>query len=314
MDVRPGARLSQGHGESKEWFYVMKNDSHYSVYLRNGSAFKYVLSFYFPCSLFLFFVLFRFSLLFFALLNTFSLHNHRCDCTLTIDGVEQGTFRLNPYCGYSIERPVMEGRTGRFTFVSEEAIEKMTEKERVSAGVSLGKVENGLVEARFVPEAAYRSVMMQRKNGDQSLNRRARRRGAQRRLESRDASSSAAVLEYEGLRAESEAASSFSLLDTLSAIGGSSSSGSFSSDDDGDDGEGYDDGKRRSKDDSSTKAFVTGATMLKGSSAQMQWRATNLQMAEEAAVTIRARLVAVMAKEERRQMYDRGEPLVEKLD
>src|SRR5690606_985301 len=106
---------------------------------------------------------------------------HRCDCTLKIDGVVQGTFRLNPYCGYSIERPVAPGtRTGRFTFVTEEAIGRMTEKERRTAGVEFGKEENGLVEARFVPEAAAVAALQRLQNVASNPARAQRRRNNRR--------------------------------------------------------------------------------------------------------------------------------------
>ena len=250
MDVRPGVRLSKYNGGIREWFYEMKNDSHYSIYLRNGSAFKYVLSL-------------SLSVMTYSYLSIF-----RCDCTVKIDGVEQGTFRLNPYCGYSIERPVNEGKTGRFTFVSEEAIEAMTEKERDQAGVSLDNADNGLVEARFVPETAYLATLPRQMHVENKpMSRRMRMSKMKSACEKK--AEAVTVQDISTPHEETEWASPLALL---------ASSSSSSSD--------YDEYMEEA-----SRTYVSGATMLKGTSDQLQWRATNLQMAEEAAVVIKARLV-----------------------
>lgn len=251
MDVRPGVRLSKYNGGIREWFYEMKNDSHYSIYLRNGSAFKYVLSL-------------SLSVMTYSYLSIF-----RCDCTVKIDGVEQGTFRLNPYCGYSIERPVNEGKTGRFTFVSEEAIEAMTEKERDQAGISLDNADNGLVEARFVPEAAYLATLPRQMTVDKPMSRR-RMRTSKMKSAWEKRAEAVTVQDISTTHEDTDWATP-----ALALLASSSSSSSD-----------YDEYLEEA-----SSTYVSGATMLKGTSDQLQWRATNLQMAEEAAVVIKARLV-----------------------
>jgi hypothetical protein len=74
-------------------------------------------------------------------------HATRCDATIHVDGKFIGSFRLDPYEEWSIERPSQDKR--KFEFHAEES--------RIAreAGVISGKFSNGLIQVRFVPEHVH---------------------------------------------------------------------------------------------------------------------------------------------------------------
>jgi hypothetical protein len=68
----------------------------------------------------------------------------RVDATLKIDGIDMGTWRIEPYSTITIERPADNNR--KFTFVREGSWQGNM------GGVEKGKFDNGLIEVTFVPE------------------------------------------------------------------------------------------------------------------------------------------------------------------
>lgn len=75
------------------------------------------------------------------------MHNEgdlRVDATLKIDGIDMGTWRIEPYSSITIERPSNNNR--KFTFVREGSWQGNM------GGVAEGNFDNGLVEVTFIPE------------------------------------------------------------------------------------------------------------------------------------------------------------------
>jgi len=218
LDVRPGdrKRLKSPDRDGIQNYYVMKNESFYSIYLRNDGP-----------------VL--------------------CDCRLSIDGKDMGTFRIFPKKAYSIQKPAPGNTraTGRFTFVTEEKVLSMSPSEFKKTGIIPGEGQNGIVEAVFVPAQSYYTAAPQsgrrlsaRNKGKQiaSSAKRLRRRPTVEELEEME------ILEDEEEEEEEEE-------------GGS--------------------------------GFVAGATTLRGKSNQKQMMAGNVTLDESKAVAIHARLVGL---------------------
>src|SRR4051812_44478112 len=75
-------------------------------------------------------------------------HTTKCDATITIDGKEVGTFRLNAYGSATIERPVNDD--GHFTFYK-----KGTRDSAESKLSHISKKQLGLVSVTFKPEKEF---------------------------------------------------------------------------------------------------------------------------------------------------------------
>lgn len=119
MGVTPGKLIEKEgthdpFGGDLNGLVIMKDGMPYSIYLRNGT-------------------------------------HKRANCTLRIEGKDVGTYRLNPFTEYYVQRPVAVEK--RFTFFFEDSPLDLSQ-----AGISpsmKGKSTNGLLEAVFVPERAW---------------------------------------------------------------------------------------------------------------------------------------------------------------
>lgn len=81
-----------------------------------------------------------------------TLNNERdvaCDAKMSIDGLAVGTFRLEPFQSWTIERP--EKNDKAFVFVREQS------KEATEGSVTTGKSENGLITVIFEPALPVRT-------------------------------------------------------------------------------------------------------------------------------------------------------------
>jgi len=225
LDVRPGERVDDNSGPTPQHYYIMQDRVHYGVYLRNDNPWS-------------------------------------CDCQLILDGKEQGTFRLGPHKGYTIYRPTSVSQ--RFTFIKEETVQNLPLDQATQTGVVLGHEKNGLVEAKFIPEAHAHSAY-----NDQNRRRKKRASGGGAYF---------SVPEDETVPLTDNPISSVV--------------------DDGDDDRDKDalsDGKPQpepEKTGEGASKFMAGATTLSGFVNQGLWGANRMTLAHHAAVAITARLVA----------------------
>jgi len=113
-----------------------------------------------------------------------------CDAEITIDGKDQGGFRINAGCNITLERP--SGDTGRFTFYRESS------DDAGAAGVaSVANADRGLITVRFRPEVKREPVQhsVRRGAGGQSCG------GAERTLSLRSKGLESSTLTSSNLEA-----------------------------------------------------------------------------------------------------------------
>jgi len=179
----------------------------------------------------------------------------QCNCVVTIDGKEIGIFRLKPYSRYTIERPVND--IGYFTF------HKDINDPLIPTSTSNPTDTKGIITARFIPEG-YGRQNRQNKNRNRKV--------AAPNNSSLPGGTGIGIpnAENEDSYSDSYESSGERFMSTRS---------------------------RKSKksmkvDDGEDAQLVKGITKFEGESLQQFTTVNNIQLAENAAVTITLRLAA----------------------